>query len=338
MQKFQLFIICLFLGILTFQDTHANINLENNTEEKTTTMKVIWDTIFIDGDISFQSYIKIPYNLEVKGDVIFWEWVTILWKISATWDIIWWSNAVAYKQLSGKNISIGNRLVAKKLVSQENMTLKGNATIAEWVLVGWNFSAGSDLKLYGNSQIEWMMKVEIDTQIFGNLYVYEDLRSKENFDFQWWKLKLYWDFRTLKKSEVIWRIYIYGLAARRSYYTNKIKYNYILKSSKYRWFMWEVDPILQYNLSDNDIKYIYSKISEIENSIEEQKRKISLFPYNYSQDKLQQEIKYLISMEEKLISFIEQYTSNHSRDIQEWKIIQFERDKLMQEFLYQYIY
>lgn len=338
MQKIQLFIICLFLGILTFQDTHANLVVTNQTEEKATTMKVEGNTVIVDWDISFQSYIKIPYNLEVKGNVYFWEWVTILWKISATWDIIWWSNGVAYKELSGKNISIGNKLVAKKLVSQENMTLKWNATITQWVSVGWDFSAGSDLKLYGNSQVQWGMKVEIDTQIFGNLYVYEDLRSKENFDFQWWKLKLYWDFRTLKISEVIWRIYMYGSPARRSYYTNKIKYNYVLKSSKYRWFMWEIDPVLQYNLWDINIKYIYSRVSEIEKSIENQKRKISLLPYDYSEKKLDQEIKNLKSIEKSLIDFVEQYVSTHSRDIQEWKIIQFERDKLMQEFLYQYIY
>ena len=39
-------------------------------------------------------------------------------------------------------------------------------------------------------------------------------------------------------------------------------------------------------------------------------------------------------MENNLIKFIDTYTSKHSRDIQEWKIIQYERENKHKEFLY----
>jgi hypothetical protein len=65
---------------------------------------------------------------------------------------------------------------------------------------------------------------------------------------------------------------------------------------------------------------------------------MSLLPYNYSEQKLEEEIKYLTSMEINLITFIDKYISTHSRDIQEWNIIKFERENKHKEFLYKYVY
>jgi hypothetical protein len=76
----------------------------------------------------------------------------------------------------------------------------------------------------------------------------------------------------------------------------------------------------------------------MENNIETQRKKISLLPYNYSEQKLEEEIKYLESLENNLITFIDKYISSHSRDIQAWNILKFERKKEIDEFLYQYIY
>jgi predicted acyltransferase (DUF342 family) len=338
MKKLILLITSLVIWIFSIQSSHANVTIKNQKIEKVTTMKVVGNTVVVDGDISFQSYTRIPYDIEVEGNITFWDWVTILWNISATGDINAGNDLVVYKKISWDNIFIWNKLVAKYLEAKWNISLNWKATVTGWMYSEGNVEVWSDFTLYGNSQIEWDLKTELDINILWNLYVFWDIRSKERFNFEWGKLKIYGDFRTLKESRVEGRVYIYGTPARRSYYTNKIKYNYVLKSKKYKWFMWKVDPVLQYDLSDIHISYIYSRISDIENNIEIQRKKMSLLPYNYSEQKLEEEIKYLTSMEINLITFIDKYISTHSRDIQEWNIIKFERENKHKEFLYKYVY
>jgi hypothetical protein len=34
-------------------------------------MKVVGNTVVVDGDISFQSYTRIPYDIEVEGNITF---------------------------------------------------------------------------------------------------------------------------------------------------------------------------------------------------------------------------------------------------------------------------
>ena len=333
-----LFIFC-FFWIFSNQNTYANVTVNNETNqiENKTTMEVIWNTVFVEGDLYFPSYRSIPYNFEINGNLSIWDGVKLLWEISVHWDIDAGNELVVYKTISWNNITIWNKSVIKKIISYENITLNWYATIAEWMIAGWDVDVWWNFNLYGNSTIEWDLQTELDINIFGNLYVYWDIRSKERFHFQWEKLKIYGDFRTLQESKLEGRIFIYGSPARRSYYTNKIKYNYILKSEKYTWFMWKIDPVLQYNLSDNDIKNIYSRVSELENKIEEQKRKIAFLPYGYSEEKTNQEINNLKSIENNLITFIDTYISTHSRDIQEWNIIKFERQKELESYLKKYL-
>ncbi len=338
MKKNKLFTIFFLLFIFMFQNTYANVTVENEKIEKKTTMKVIGKKIIVDWDITFQSYTTIPYDLEVKGNVIFWDDVKVLWNINASWDIHAGNKLVIYKEISAKNIYTWNQLVANKIVTQEDLILNWKSTITSGISVWWNFEWGSDFILYWNSQIEWNMKVERDTKIYGTLYVYWDLKSKENFKFDWKKLKLYWDFRTLKKSEIEGRIYIYGTPARRSYYTNKIKYNYLLKSKKHIWFMKKVDPVLNYELSNIQIIRIHQNIQNYEYNISQQKSKIIVNAYKYSQQQLIQEIEKLKSIELNMIKYINNYISSHQRDTQEWKIIQFERNNEVINFIYNYIY
>lgn len=332
--------ICIYLALflLSLQGTYANVTVKNKKIEKVTTMKVVGKKVIVDGNIEFQSYTRIPYDIEVNWDIIFWDWVKILWNISATWDIQAWNNFVVYKKLSWNNIFTGNNLVAQYMESKWNMYLNGKAIITKWVNVGWDFEPGSDLTLYGNSTIEGNMKVELDTKIVGTLYVYWNLRLKERFNFSHGKLKIHWDFRTLEESEIEWRIYVYWTKWRRSYYTNKIKINYILENKKFRGFMWKIDPVLSYDLSESQIQLIHAQIDIKDYQIEQKKKKISLLPYWYSKELLQNHIWELKYMENNLTKFIDQYISQHSRDIQEWKIIQFERAKKHKEFLYKYVY
>lgn len=331
-------ILSIFFILLSINSVNAVVTVKNEKIEKVTTMKLQWKTIIVDGNIEFQSYTKIPYDIEVNWDIIFWDWVKILWSISATWDIQAWNNFVVYKKLSWNNISTGNQLVAQYLEAKWNMYLNGKATITKWVDVGWDFEPGSDLTLYGNSTIEWNMKVELDTKIVGTLYVYWNIRSKERFNFSHGKLKIHWDFRTLEESEIEWRIYVYWTKWRRSYYTNKIKINYLLENNKFRGFMWKIDPVLLYNLSESQIQHIHAQIDIKEYQIEQKKKQISLLPYWYSENLLTTHINELQNMENNLIKFIDTYTSKHSRDIQEWKIIQYERENKHKEFLYKYAY
>jgi hypothetical protein len=85
---------------LSIHSVNAAVTVKNEKIEKVTTMKLQWQKIIVNGDIEFQSYTRIPYDIEVNGDIIFWDWVTILWNISATWDIQAWNNLVVYKKLS----------------------------------------------------------------------------------------------------------------------------------------------------------------------------------------------------------------------------------------------
>lgn len=338
MKKLLLLIMFLVIWIFSIQNSYANVTIKNQKTEKVTTMIVVGKTVVVEGDIEFQSYTRIPYDIEVNGNITFWDGVTILGNISASWNITAGNDLVVYKKISWNNISIWNKLVAKYLHATGDISLNWKATVTDWIYSEWNVEVWSDFTLHWSSQIEGDLKTELDINIYWNVYVFWDIRSKERFNFEWWKLKIYWDFRTLKESKLEGRIFIYGTPARRSYYTNKIKYNYILKSRKYKWFTWKIDPVLQYNLSDNNIKYIYSRISEMDNNIELQKKKISLLPYHYSEVKLREEIKYLESLENNLIIFIDKYISSHSRDIQEWNIIKFERKNQLKQFLYQYVY
>jgi hypothetical protein len=142
----------------------------------------------------------------------------------------------------------------------------------------------------------------------------------------------------LKESEVKGRIYIYGTPARRSYYTNKIKYNYLLKSKKHIGFMKVIDPVLDYDLSNIKILEIHNNIQSYEYYISQQKTKIISNAYKYSPQKLTQEIEKLKLIESNMIKYINDYVSSHQRDIQEWKIIQFERNNEMINFIYKYVY
>lgn len=338
MKKNQICSMFFLLFVFIFQDTYANVTVKNEKIEKITTMKVVDKKIIVDWDISFQSYTTIPYDLEIKGNVTFWDEVKILWNITVSWDINAGNKLIVYKQISAKNIYIWNQLVANSIVTQENLILNWKATIASWINVWWNFETGSDFTLYWNSQVEWDMKVELDIKIYGTLYVYWDLRSKERFYFDWDKLKLYWDFRTLKESEVKGRIYIYGTAARRSYYTNKIKYNYLLKSKKHIGFMKKIDPVLNYDLSNIEILEIHKNIQNYEYIISQQKSKIIINAYKYSQQQLIQEIEKLKSIESNMMEYINNYISSHQRDMQEWKIIQFEKNNEMKNFIHKYLY
>jgi hypothetical protein len=86
------------------------------------------------------------------------------------------------------------------------------------------------------------------------------------------------------------------------------------------------------------LKYIHAQIDVKQYQIEQKKKQISLFPYNYSQDSLNNHISELKQMEANLLQFIDKYSSAHSRDIQEWKIIQLQRENELKTFLYKYAY
>lgn len=335
MKKIIFFILSFFLFTSI---SYANVTVKDEKIEKKTTISLEGNTVVVDGDISFPSGMRIPYDFHIVWDVTIGDHAKIVWDMTVDGDINVGNSVVVYKTLSGNNISTWNRLVASFLKSTWDLQVNGKATITGWVEVWWDFEAGSDLILYWNSSVEWDMKVELDTTITWTLYVYWDLRSKERFEFADGKLKIYWDFRTLKESEITGNYYVYGTKWRRSYYTNKIKINYLLENNKYRGFMWKIDPILSYNLSSSQLKYIHAQIDIKQYKIEQKKKQISLFPYNYSQDSLNNHIEELKNMETNLIQFVEKYISLHSRDIQEWKIIQLERENELKTFLYQYVY
>lgn len=334
MKKTDLIIICLFLFVMIFQETYANIEIENND----TTIELINWVVVVDGDIEFKSYIDIPYDLEVNWNIRFWNWVNIFWDINATWDILGWNNITSYKTISAKNITIWNRGSFRSLISQEDLILKWDAIISRWISVWRHFSASSDLILYGNSEIRWNMTVELDTQIYGTLYVYWNVQSKENFHFEWNKLKIHWNFRTLKWSELIGRIFIFWSPARRNLYTNNLLYTYILESRKYQNLMWEIDPVLSYLLSQEEVAALSIKLRSEEDKILAQKYKILYWSHLYNRVELWEEIKKLKSMEDIFITYINNYISDHSRDRHQWNIIKYEREKDLKAFLRTYDY
>jgi hypothetical protein len=102
--------------------------------------------------------------------------------------------------------------------------------------------------------------------------------------------------------------------------------------------MKKVDPVLNYELSNIQIIRIHQNIQNYEYNISQQKSKIIVNAYKYSQQQLIQEIEKLKSIELNMIKYINNYISSHQRDIQEWKIIQFERNNEVINFIYNYIY
>jgi hypothetical protein len=102
--------------------------------------------------------------------------------------------------------------------------------------------------------------------------------------------------------------------------------------------MKKVDPVLNYELSNIQIIRIHQNIQNYEYNISQQKSKIIVNAYKYSQQQLIQEIEKLKSIELNMIKYINNYISSHQRDTQEWKIIQFERNNEVINFIYNYIY
>jgi hypothetical protein len=102
--------------------------------------------------------------------------------------------------------------------------------------------------------------------------------------------------------------------------------------------MKKIDPILNYDLSNIQISEIHKNIQNYEYIISQQKSKIIVNAYKYSQQQLIKEIEKLKSIELNMIKYINIYISSHQRDMQEWKIIQFERTNEMKNFIYKYVY
>lgn len=334
-------IILAFMLLIFFNisSVNANVTVKWNEVKKETTFRLEWKTIIIDGDISFSKWVIIPYDMVINGDVTIWSNSTFLWSIKVNWDVEIWNHVYFRKILEWTNIDTGTYVRAKQIKTKENLSFQWFAQITQWLLVGGNFESGSDMILHWNSKILWDVKIWADVFISGIFYVYGHMNGNYDFLFEWDKLRVIWNFKTQISSKLVGKIYMFARDGhRRLEWSINTRYQYEIKNTQYNWVMKEIDPILDYRLSQENIDIIHTNVIQFEKELKAQKKVIEQ-KYHSSKNEItiNREIKKLISIQEEFIHYISIYIEQENWDAIQWKVLQIQEKRDIKQFMYQFI-
>jgi hypothetical protein len=330
------FILLLCINI---SSVNANVTAVEKEEKNETTIKIDWKTVIIDGDISFSEWANIPYDMVINGNVTIWSNSTFLWNITVHWDIKIWNHVYFSKILKWTNIEVGTYLRAKNIHTTENLSFQWFAEISQWLLVGGDFESWSDMILHWNSKILWNMKMWADVFISGVLYVYGHMNGNYDFLFKWDKLRIIWNFKTQISSKLIGKIYMFARDGHRKLeWSVNTRYQYEITNTQYNWVMQQIDPILDYRLSQDNIDIIHTNVIQFENELRTQKKIIQQkYHSGRNQVTINREIKKLIFIQEELFDYISRYIEQENWDTIKWKVLQIEENRIIKQFIYQFV-
>jgi hypothetical protein len=102
--------------------------------------------------------------------------------------------------------------------------------------------------------------------------------------------------------------------------------------------MKEIDPILDYRLSQENIDIIHTNVIQFEKELKAQKKVIEQ-KYHSSKNEItiNREIKKLISIQEEFIHYISIYIEQENWDAIQWKVLQIQEKRDIKQFMYQFI-
>ncbi|MCP4523460.1 MAG: hypothetical protein GY828_04540 [Candidatus Gracilibacteria bacterium] len=325
------------LLVVIFSGTNIVGAEKGDNEPQKTKIEFVNNQVIVYGNISFPDNFHMPYNMLVVGDLTAGNGVKFLGNVEVRGNIILGNRVNISKKMKGDTIVTGSYLQVNRLESSNNTTLHGEAVITQGVLIGGDFTTGSNFSLSGNSKIKGNMKVGMETDISGNVYVYGSFVGHEEMIFNGEKLRIRGDFRTLKKSVLTGRIYMYGKSGHRYIYgTEIVRHRYEAINTQYKGIMKGVDPILSYTLSGHAFERFRQTVYSHEKNISRQKKKISrLQTLGKSQYVLDSELKQLINMQNMMFDYITQYIEKDIWDGIEWKKLKFEERTNLKTYIYQ---
>ena len=351
-------LITFFFLILTY-GLSLNISIAYNSQwwmRETITSLKIWSwveikylhwhlsekTFIVTWDLDLANNVTIDGNLIVYGDFNAGDSLKISWHLVSTWNIQTWILTKIRWIIKWKNITTWSYFTANRVIVLWDMHTKWTVNIKNGIYIKWDFFSWSDLILSWKSKVLWNMTIWPYSKISGSLYVYKSMKTSFDFGFIWEKLKVIWDFDTLRWpdewSSLQWRIYIFWDKWHRYIYWNKIVLNrYEIIQEKYPWLIWKIDVILKYSFPEEKILHINNQISLFENDLKSQKKRLinlsKKSPESQTIIRIKEEI---YDTYNSMFQYISTYIESENWDIKEFKKIKREEFTKLHVFLNQF--
>lgn len=208
-----------------------------------------WSNIEVTWNLRLWSNADIEWDLIVGGNLELDANLTVWWNLIVTWNITWESSNIdVVWYTKANNIEIGANLDTKAIISTGYVSLWSNSTIERWISTYWYLMTWSNTTINGISIIRWEFRTESNFDWNWTIYIYWNLTWWSNFTFNWDKIKVTNDLTIWSNWDNIGRIFIYWKKSKGSNYGEE-KHNY--------WYLiWEVDPLLKYNLTKSEFNTI----------------------------------------------------------------------------------
>ena len=300
MKRFLLFPLCLGVLCLSYNSAFADKFISSNTTINTniryyedteigSNFSFYGEEIRISGDLKISSNAQINGDVYVEGNLSIWSNASINGNIEATGNIIFMSGASTYGNVKWRSMSYwSNAQIQEKITAATSLTLGSNATIYKWVNIRWDVSAGSNLTLQWVSKIVGDFSFGSNTKIYSTLYVYWEInkeRGGSNADISGDKTKITQGLSIGSNGDINTRLYLFQ--------SKKITgSNYSERLTNYSGLFGKIDPLLQYELTEEQIQSIKNETDAYLTEIQRNpKKKIELYKdlFQYLSQYIEQE-------------------------------------------------
>ena len=299
-------------------------------------------TFIVTWDLELGNNITIDGNIMVYGNFTAGDSLDVSWYLVSSWDIQAWNQLTVDWVMKWKNITMGSSFTGNRVIALWNMFTKWSVNIINGIYITWDFTSWSELFLSWKSKVLWNLIIWPYSKVQGSLYVYKSMKTSFDFEFIWEKLKVIWDFDTLRWPEkwslLQWRTYIYWDLWHRYIYWNKIVFHrYEIIQEKYPWLIWKIDVILKYRLSEQEILHIKNQVSLFQDDISSQKdRLISLSKKSPKSQAIIRKKEEIYDTYNSMFQYISTYIESENWDRKEFKKIKREEFTKLNVFLNQF--
>lgn len=216
-------------------------------------IEVIWN-LRLESNANIEWDLIVHWNLEVDSNLSVWGNLIVTWNISwenSNIDVVWYT--------TGNNIVIWANLNTQAIISTWYVSLWSNSSIERWIITDWYLMTWSNFDLDWISLIRWEFVTWSNFDGSWVLYVYGNFTWESNHSFDWIKLKVTDDFEIGSNWENNWRIFVY--------WTKKYWANYDSNKTNYGYLIWEIDPLLKYNLTKSEFNKIKDTTINIDKKV-----------------------------------------------------------------------